>query len=80
VYLSLRANRRHVARERVADLVDAWGHCGTNRRHTLSDAHLLFDAPYGHPSCRLDPGTSQDLAAVLYLHKQHKVGDTHAHT
>jgi hypothetical protein len=32
---------------------------------------LLFDAPHGHPGHRLHPVASQDLAAALYLHKQH---------
>jgi hypothetical protein len=27
--------------------------------------------PYGHPGCRLHPGTSQNFAAALYLHKKH---------
>jgi hypothetical protein len=43
--LPLRANRRCTAREHIADLVGAWGHGGTNRRRTLFDACLLFDAP-----------------------------------
>jgi hypothetical protein len=30
----------------------------------------------GHPNYRLHPEASQDLAAILYLHKQH----THTHT
>jgi hypothetical protein len=31
--------------------------------------------PNGHPSCRLHPGASQDLAAALCLHKQHTYTD-----
>jgi hypothetical protein len=29
----------------ISDLMRIWGHCGTNRRCTLCDMHLLFDAP-----------------------------------
>jgi hypothetical protein len=39
---------------------------------------LLFDAPHGHPSCRLHPEASQDLAAALYLHKQHTHTETNS--
>jgi hypothetical protein len=78
--LPLRTNQRHAARERITDLVDIWGYCGTNRRHTLFDTCLVFDASHGHPDCQLHPGASQDLTSALYLHKQHIVGDIHAHT
>jgi hypothetical protein len=37
----------------------------------MFDTRLLFDALHGHPGCQLHPRASQDLAATLYLHKQH---------
>jgi hypothetical protein len=62
---------RRALRERIVDLIASWGHCNTNKRCTLFDAHLLLVPRPGQPDCRLHPGVSQDLAATLYLHKQH---------
>jgi hypothetical protein len=45
--LTLLRNLRHALSLSVADLIARWGHCGTNRRRTLLDACLLFDAPMG---------------------------------
>jgi hypothetical protein len=39
---------------------------------------LLFDAPHGHPGCRLHPGASQDLAAALYRHTQYTHTETYS--
>jgi hypothetical protein len=45
---------------------------------------FLFDDPlppsltYGHPGCRLYPGARLDLAAALYLHKQHTHTETYS--
>jgi hypothetical protein len=47
-------------------------------RLTLLDTRLLFDAPHRHPGCRLHPGASQDLVAVLYRHKQHTHTETYS--
>jgi hypothetical protein len=44
-HLPLLINPRHSLAYRVTDLIVGWGHCGTNRRRTLLDAYLLFDAP-----------------------------------
>jgi hypothetical protein len=55
----------------VTNLIADWGQCNTNRRRTLLDVHLLYDAPHGHPGFRLHVGASQDLAVALYLHKQY---------
>jgi hypothetical protein len=45
---TLRANQRRVARARVANLVDIWGHCSTNR-----------DTPYlTYVSCLMPPWPS----------------------
>jgi hypothetical protein len=77
-YVQIRDARQ--LREHVTNLVDAWGHYVINRRLTLFDVRLIFDAPYGHPGCRLHSRASYDFAATLYLHKQHTVGDTHVHT
>jgi hypothetical protein len=38
-------NLRHALTARVADWNIRWAHYGTNRRHTLFDTCLLFDAP-----------------------------------
>jgi hypothetical protein len=70
-HLTLQSNLRRALRVCVTNWITGWGHCGTNRRHTLSDACLLFDAPHGHPGCQLYPRASQDLATVLYQHKKH---------
>jgi hypothetical protein len=43
----------------------------------IGDVRLLFDAPHRHPDCRLHPVDSQDLTAVLYLHKQHTHTETY---
>jgi hypothetical protein len=69
--IPLQSNPRHALWAHIADLTAGWGHCDTNRRHTMFDACLLFDALYGHPGCWLHPEASQDLAVALYLHKQH---------
>jgi hypothetical protein len=70
--LQIEINPRRVIRACVADLIGSWCHCNTNRKHTLLDAHLLFDAPpNGHPGSQLHPEASQDLVAALYLYKQH---------
>jgi hypothetical protein len=34
--------------------------------------------PHGHRSCQLHPKGSQDLAAALYLHKQHTHIETYS--
>jgi hypothetical protein len=31
----------------------------------MLNARLIFDAPYGHPGCRLHPRARQDLAATF---------------
>jgi hypothetical protein len=38
---------------------------------TLLDVHLLFDAPLGHPGCRLHPRAGQDLVAALPRWRSH---------
>jgi hypothetical protein len=45
--LPLRKNSRRALTSSIADLIASWGHCGTNRRHTLLDTHVLFDVPIG---------------------------------
>jgi hypothetical protein len=57
-HLPLEINPERALRTHVADLITSLGHYGTNRRHTLLDACLLFDAPHGHPSCQLHLGAS----------------------
>jgi hypothetical protein len=57
-----------------------WGHCGTNRKHTLLHVSLLFHAPYGHPSCWLHHGARQDLAATLLGWRSHIHQHTHIET
>jgi hypothetical protein len=65
VCLPLFRNLRRVSSYRITDLIDGWGHCGTNRRCAILDVCLIFDAPHGHPGCQLHPGASQDLVAAL---------------
>jgi hypothetical protein len=45
--LSTLRNLRLALSLRVTDLIIVWGHCGTNRRHTLLDACLLIDLLMG---------------------------------
>jgi hypothetical protein len=59
--LPLRTNRRCTERECIADLVDVWGHFDTNRRHTLFDPCLLFDAP---PMTLVIPGCMLELVRI----------------
>jgi hypothetical protein len=69
--LPLQCNLRSALRECATNLIVDCGHCSTNRRCTIFDTCLLFDAPHGHPSYRLHSEARQDLAITLYLHKQH---------
>jgi hypothetical protein len=69
--LPLQSNPRCILRTCIADLITGWGHCVTNRRHTLFHAHLLFEAPYEHCGCQLHHRASQDLVGTLFLRKQH---------
>jgi hypothetical protein len=77
-HLPLLRNLSHVLFYSVTDLIAGWGHYGTNNRRALLDTRLLYDAPHGHPICRLHPGASQDLTAALYLHKQHTHIETYS--
>jgi ribosomal protein L39E len=63
--LPLLKNLRRALSLCVDDWIASWVQCGTNRWCIILDAHLLFDAPPGNPGCRLHPGASQDLVAIL---------------
>jgi hypothetical protein len=70
--------RRHagaweVARQRAGGRRRQRAHCGTNRRQTLLDARLQFDAPMGI----LVAGYILELARIWQLHYQDK---QHTHT
>jgi hypothetical protein len=62
--LLLRENWKCGLRVYITNLITGWSHCDTNRRHTLFDARLLFDAPR-HPVYRLHTRARQDLAVAL---------------
>jgi hypothetical protein len=57
-----------------------WGHCDINKRRTLLDVRLLFNAPHGHPDCRMHLRASQDLAATLSGWRSHIHQHTHTET
>jgi hypothetical protein len=61
----------------LTDLIVGWDHYSTNRRQAILDARLLFDAPPGHPGCRLHPRGSQDLVATLSGWRSHIQQHTH---
>jgi hypothetical protein len=56
--LPLHKNQRRSLKTRVVDLIVDLGHCDTNKRCTMFDACILFNAH--HPVCGLNPGASQD--------------------
>jgi hypothetical protein len=59
--LPFQRNPRCTLTYHIADLIAGWDHYGTNRRHTLLDTRLLFDAP---PMGILVAGCILELARI----------------
>jgi hypothetical protein len=75
--LPLQSNLRCALRGRITDLITGWVTVALIE-NTPCLMYVSYLMPHHeHPSCRVHPRASQDLAAALYLHKQHT--ETHVH-